>query len=670
MNSIHKKLQDHYHNFERKGEIQQWDWYKDIQKYSEVMHQIVAKTINGTYTTYQELNYDFRKQVGVEDDFLERYLFRSDNGLSTIRNQLITHVQRNRIRDKVAQDPLPLFELLKETNIQEVHKKCHEFIEGNKWTVIHRFIRAKFPDQFTSIDSISYFNKLVKLLRNRYNINLSEDEYIARNKEAFKLIDSKDIYCKQIFFWELIQENNIQANTMSKMANFEEVILPLNQILYGPPGTGKTYHTINKAIAIIEGKDEKDIEKENREDLKKRYNTYVASGQIVFTTFHQSLSYEDFVEGIKPEQTPDNQLMYPVKKGIFKSICEAAELKITDSNIDEVIKAFQDTIENQGTQTLKTNRKKKFRVDYTGGTTFRINPEESTATNPQYPASIDYIKRLYQNKDITGMYNPSYVKGILSHLFTNYGLKEYNAVSSVQKKRYVLIIDEINRGNVSQIFGELITLLEENKRIGTVEELKVKLPNSIGDLDLFGVPDNLYIIGTMNTADRSIETLDTALRRRFSFVEMMPKPEVIEPSEVENIDLTKMLNVINQRIEVLIDRDHAIGHSYFMDIHSLDDLVLVFKDKVIPLLQEYFYGDYGKIGLVLGEGFVRYIKPKEDLFPAFDYQGKDQLNQGYYELIPIDENFPIKEAVDVLLNNKKLAPAQENTIEISEVNPN
>jgi 5-methylcytosine-specific restriction protein B len=169
---------------------------------------------------------------------------------------------------------------------------------------------------------------------------------------------------------------------------------------------------------------------------------------------------------------------------------------------------------------------------------------------------------------------------------------------------YVLIIDEINRGNVSQIFGELITLIEDDKRMGNQEALVATLPYSKKG---FGVPPNLYIIGTMNTADRSVEALDTALRRRFCFEEMLPQPEkILDEGKIYDeyqIDLVELLQTINKRIEKLLDKDHQIGHSFFMSVLTIGGLKHVFQYKIIPLLQEYFFGDYGKIGLVLGKDF-------------------------------------------------------------------
>ena len=203
----------------------------------------------------------------------------------------------------------------------------------------------------------------------------------------------------------------------------------------------------------------------------------------------------------------------------------------------------------------------------------------------------------------------------------------YKNPVQLEKKNYVFIIDEINRGNISKILGELITLIEESKRVGAVEEMYAKLPYSGKP---FGVPDNVYIIGTMNTADRSIALMDTALRRRFSFIEMMPDSDVIKGIDIkdngESVNLSRMLKTINDRIECLYDREHTIGHAFFTGFlgklqPTIANLAEIFQKSVIPLLQEYFYEDYDKIRLVLGDNvkaeeqqFIKKIKNNTSVF--------------------------------------------------------
>lgn len=207
--------------------------------------------------------------------------------------------------------------------------------------------------------------------------------------------------------------------------------------------------------------------------------------------------------------------------------------------------------------------------------------------------------------------------------------------------RMVLFIDEINRGNVARILGELITLIEPDKRLGAENELIVNLP---GSRERFGVPSNLSIVATMNTADRSVVALDTALRRRFAFRECPPRPELLDGVVVDGIQVRTVLETINARLLRLRDRDHLIGHAFFMpmrdrpNLRTLDELRRVFREAIVPLLTEYFYDDLGRVGLVLGPRFVVREQSKADIFAkGFEHdQREDLADRSTYRLVDID----------------------------------
>ena len=312
-----------------------------------------------------------------------------------------------------------------------------------------------------------------------------------------------------------LSKNNPEPGSDEPKPKIVPMKHPLNQILYGPPGTGKTWNTVNYALAIIDDKSLDELEREDRQEVKRRFDKLKAGGQIAMVTFHQNFAYEDFIEGIRPVLADDENenIKYELSKGVFR----------------------------------------------------RISDRASTDTH----------------------------------------------------SKYVLIIDEINRGNIAKIFGELITLIERSKRLGRDDEAKVTLPYS---QESFGVPKNLYIIGTMNTADRSIALLDTALRRRFEFIEMMPKPyHDLISTNINGVNCRELLAAMNERIHFLLDREHQIGHTYFFDVNDMESLSEAFKTKIIPLLQEYFYDNWEKIDLVLNRNrFIRVPPFRRDLFKESD----------------------------------------------------
>ena len=467
----------------------------------------------------------------------------------------------------------------------------------------------------------SYLRNFINFLEDNQIYSLQDYNNIDKRSLEEKFLKtggSKKTFGNYIYAAnEYIKFKNGKGDIMPTENNGQEkdkVNFPLNQILYGPPGTGKTYTTIAKAIEIIRGKkvgEEEINDEEKRKALKKQFDEYVQRGWIKFVTFHQSYGYEEFVEGIKPvfdEEGQDKGLEYKIENGIFKDICKNAIF-----NIGDTIGGY--TISYAGTELIKLKKK-----NIPGEIPVPIYLiEELVRLLKSGSITIEDIK----NKSAADK-NPEILEKYIVNGYTNlyaYLVEYYMEKSNRKSEKRVLIIDEINRGNISKIFGELITLIEPSKRLGADDEIIVELPYS---KEKFGVPSNLYIIGTMNTADRSIALMDTALRRRFEFVEMMPEYGELNEINIEGINIGEMLKAINERIEYLYDRDHTIGHAYFMSLKDgadISELALIFKNKILPLLQEYFYDDWEKIRLVLGDSqFIKEKKPSSGLFKsATDY---------------------------------------------------
>jgi 5-methylcytosine-specific restriction protein B len=416
---------------------------------------------------------------------------------------------------------------------------------------------------------------------------------------------------------ETIQISKIEG-VKSNMNEHQKATM--NQILYGPPGTGKTYRTVQIAVDAAEPNFVAygDTRDQLRKTYKAKYDALVADGRIRFVTFHQSYGYEEFVEGLSAK-TEGDQLSYFEKDGVFKVICDdakafrvASKATIT-SKFDERWQQFAETLAESetGTQVKTLSQKTYFTVTDASNNTIRFDKSKGDSV---HTLSVKTLKAIYnKEKVIKGGLQP-YYGALIEHLDK---IVVSSSDTSVERKHFVLIIDEINRGNISKIFGELITLIEPSKRLGEPESLQVVLPYSG---DPFSVPDNLFIIGTMNTADRSLALMDTALRRRFDFVEMMPDYSVLFDDKgmpyniVQNetsISIVQLLQTLNKRIAALYDREHTLGHAFLMPViekikvddhqNALAELSRCFKNKIIPLLAEYFFEDWQKIRLVLGD---------------------------------------------------------------------
>lgn len=370
---------------------------------------------------------------------------------------------------------------------------------------------------------------------------------------------------------------------------------PKNIILYGPPGTGKTFHTITKAAEIISGES---FDK-RYDEARILYNAKLNEGQVEFVTFHQNYSYEDFVAGLRPDTSiENNQLKFKEHKGVFHRICQKAKENWNDYNrylngekykfstfeeiLNEFLKPLAEKDEAINLATLARNV--SFKI-------YSINEKnlglEKQSGSRDHTLSINTLKALYEERreyNLQGLgvyYYPTIDK--LKQIATS--LKK--EIQDVKLNNYVLVIDEINRANISRVFGELITLLEPDKRIGEKNELLLRLPG-LPDDELFGVPPNLYLVGTMNTADKSIALIDIALRRRFVFEDMYPREDIINSTVPEQY--RRFLVELNKKIKELKGPDFMIGHAYFIPEEDKNlNILQVLNQKVIPLLNEYFY---------------------------------------------------------------------------------
>lgn len=517
-----------------------------------------------------------------------------------------------------------------------------------------------------------------------------------------------------------------------------------NLIMYGPPGTGKTYSTIDRALEIIDpdlyesSKNTQDC----RAIRKDRFDKLVQSKRIGFVTFHQSFSYEDFVEGLKASTDENGQVKYEVEDGIFKQMCSAAAASSSratrngppnkiDPNGRTIWKmslgntlgsdaAIYDECINNGYVLLGWGKD----IDFTGASTrdaikAKIAAQKTERLEQDYTITachafvntmklgdliivsdgnhkfraIGVVKgdyrflpvdedreMLYQQcRDVDWIrtYSPSLpCEQLMTVAFSQasiYRLKppainldwvrsllnEEEPIGTEGSRPFVLIIDEINRGNISRVFGELITLIEDSKRTGSPESLTVKLPYS---KEMFSVPANLYLIGTMNTADRSLAQIDIALRRRFVFEELMPNPSILGVlPTIDGIQVEKLLTAMNKRIEVLYDREHTIGHTFFLSLKenpSMEELKRIFSGRILPLLEEYFFEDWEKIRLVLGD----HQKPVELAMIQQKYSDSDME-----ALFGSDPNYPIN---TVYHRNEEALSKPESYIMIYERKPN
>lgn len=531
---------------------------------------------------------------------------------------------------------------------KKFHKELADFFKINlnkeNYGYYHFENVNNFLDENIEFYLNTFRNKALELL-NKYKLI---DKYVISETEFQKKLKRITTIKENIIFKKTPIQKNI-INDENNMKTFS-----LNQILYGPPGTGKTYKLKNEyfskytltensispeayfedvvstltwwqviALALLEiGTSKVNDILENRWVSKK---AVLSESKNVRATIWGTLQMHTLVDS-KTVNSTQRQTPF-----------------IFDKTDDKKWQLFEIELKEQAPETydildsvnhFKPNPNKE--IKHYVFTTFH--------QSFSYEDFIEGIKPVMEE----GQENVTYK--IENGVFKELCLRAQNDLNN----RYAIFIDEINRGNVSQIFGELITLIEQDKRIGAKNEIKVKLPYSKKE---FGIPMNVDVIGTMNTADRSVEALDTALRRRFSFVEMMPEYKELYNIQFDDFNLGEVLEIINQRIEALLDRDHTIGHSYFINILPNDTEALkeAFGNRIIPLLQEYFYHDYEKIALILGEEFIVCKEQNENKVQFAKWSGKN-LDQPeitrVFNIRKLDDDFKILSAIKSLLNRE------------------
>jgi len=471
-------------------------------------------------------------------------------------------------------------------------------------------------------------DRLAHIVHVRYlTPKISEEFDIGGYGSTIHKISNKD-KIKQIFPSKFTNSTSIMP---------EEKQLSLNTILYGPPGTGKTYKLKNEYFAQFTDEHSTQSNMEFYQELAKELTWREAIG-VVLLDLNNATVDEIFnhpliqancqiSDNTKPKRMIRWRLRTYSKEDCTHIQCKNRrdpQLFIKDENevwsIDVRSAKDEDPDLFDALDRYKTfvpQRKQEKRYTFT---TFH--------QSFSYEDFIEGIKpHLSDEKEDT---EDSSYQDVKYHIADGIFKKICDKAKKNPQKDYAIFIDEINRGNIANIFGELITLIEEDKRMDAPNYISTTLPYSKKE---FGVPKNLYIIGTMNTADRSVEALDTALRRRFSFVEMNPQPQLLSDSNyiLNDFDLEKLLTTINSRIEKLLDKDYCIGHSYFMTIKDREEPLLelrdIFSNKIIPLLQEYFYGDWGKILLVLGKGFITKKNNSVKFLGTDQYSDSDEFEE-------------------------------------------
>ena len=605
---------------------QLWDSGQSKHSLTQYLTWYVANKLNTRwYKSYKETCQqvaDIKRAGTISDDDLQNLWYDRSNGVASVGQGAMYRKDFDNSSDFLRKITKKIFSSPTDETYQKIK---HVWLKDGSFSrrlpsVIHRVFAAVAPDLYTSIVGDTYFITVLKVLKMQYQIDIAEsDSWAIQNKELSNAVSSLtpsdiDIYQRNIALWSLqddvVSSENLQQ-VREDVQEYEDVGVttsrpPINQIFYGPPGTGKTFklqqlfkqYTSEKQGLTLEAFLAEEVEPLTwMQVLTLCMLDLGGKAKVAQLVEHKYFKTKAKLNGRDKglAQTAWGTLQsFTIADSITVNTKERREPAVFDKDsdstwrlVDEKKELIEDLIALQ--QTLKQGPQSQKQLKRYASVTFH-----------QSYGYEEFIEGLRAQTDESGSLNYSVEPGAF--------LKLCRLAEQDPSNQYAIFIDEINRGNISKIFGELITLIEPDKRSGTQNSISINLAYSGKS---FSVPSNVDIIGTMNTADRSLALIDTALRRRFDFVEMMPDLDSLGDADVKGIHLAKLLQKLNERIEILYDREHMLGHAFFIPIMEILDggdedlafleLQKVFQGKVIPLLQEYFFEDWQKIRLVLGD---------------------------------------------------------------------